>query len=351
MPLARPTLPELIDRASADFETRLPGVDARLRRSNLAVLGRVHAGAVHGLYGYLQWLARQIFADTAEVEFLEKIGGIYEIARKAAAQAKGSVLATGTNGVLIPAGTLLQRADRTEYTTDADATITSGPATVAVTGRLGGQLANAAAGTTMTIVSPISDINSTCIVATGGLSAGADTESDDLYRGRVLDRIRQPPHGGAAFDYVKWALEVPGVTRAWCAPKELGIGTVTLRFVRDDDGDIIPGEAEVDEVQQYIEARRPVTSDVTVVAPAPVPLHVTIAGLTPGNQAVKDAVTAELTDLLRRESSPGATILLSHIREAVSIAAAEFDHAVGLPSGNVTHMQGQMATMGTVAWA
>ena len=66
-----------------------------------------------------------------------------------------------------------------------------------------------------------------------------------------MDRIRQPSHGGASFDYVKWALETPGMaaggaTRAWVFPQELGIGTVTVRFVMDDKpSTIIPYAADV----------------------------------------------------------------------------------------------------------
>ena len=58
-----------------------------------------------------------------------------------------------------------------------------------------------------------------------GIAGGADEQSDLLLLQRVLARLRQPPHGGADFDYIRWALEVPGVTRAWVYPLELGAGT------------------------------------------------------------------------------------------------------------------------------
>ena len=72
MSFERPDLPTLIERAIADIESRLTGADARLRRSNLNVLARVHSGAAHGLYGYLDWLAKQILPDSADAEFLER---------------------------------------------------------------------------------------------------------------------------------------------------------------------------------------------------------------------------------------------------------------------------------------
>ena len=70
-------------------------------------------------------------------------------------------------------------------------------------------------------------------MAAGGLAAGSDAETDESLRARVLRRIQKPPQGGAGYDYVAWALEVPGVTRAWVYPAEMGLGTVTVRFVRD----------------------------------------------------------------------------------------------------------------------
>lgn len=350
MPFVRPTLPELIDRAMADIETRLPGVDARLRRSNLSVLARVHAGAVHSLYGYLDNLAVQLFVDTAEVSFLDRYSSIWGVQRLPAAFAEGSVTITGTSGVAVPSGTQLQRSDGQTCTTTAAATITAGTALVPVSAVLGGAAGNAAAGAQLTFVTPIGGVIATATVAAGGLTQGADAETDASLRARLLRRIQQAPNGGAKADYVTWALEVPGVTRAWCYPLEGGAGTVVVRFVRDNDASMIPDAAEVAAVQAHINERRPVTANVTVVAPVAVPRNFTIQ-LTPTSTVVQTAVQAELEDLLRREAEPGGTILISHIREAISVAAGETNHVLTSPSADVTHTTGQIAVMGTITWS
>lgn len=351
MPFTRPTLAELIDRAASDIETRLPGTDARLRRSNLGVLARIHAGSTHGLYGYLDWLALQLMPDTAEAEHLARWAGIWGVTRKAAAAATGNVTFTGTNGTVIPTGTLIQRADGAQFATNAEGTISAESAAIAVTATVAGADGNTAASTSLTLVSPITGINTATTVASGGLSGGSDEEDDESLRDRLLARIQQPPHGGASFDYASWALEVSGVTRAWVYPQELGLGTVTVRFVRDDDASIIPDAGEVATVQAYIDSKRPVTAAVTVVAPTVVPLDFEISGLNPNNTTVKAAIEAELEDLLRREAEPGGTILISHIREAISVAAGEYDHVLVSPTANITHTTGQLATMGTITWS
>lgn len=350
MPFNRPSLADLIERAANDIEARLPGTDARLRRSNLNVLARVHAAGVHGLYGYQQFLSQQLLPDLAEAEFLDRIASLWlNQPRKAAVPATGSLTLSGSNGVTVPSGTVLSRADGAEYTTNADATISGGAATAAITAVAAGAAGNIdTSGATLTIVTPIYGVQHT---ATGGIiSGGADAESDSALRARVLARIKEPPHGGSSADYETWALEVAGVTRAWVYPSELGPGTVTVRFVRDDDASLIPDAGEVAAVQAYIDARRPVTAQVTVVAPIAAPLDFTIF-VTPNTAAVKAAVEAELRDLLRREATPGGTILVSHIREAISIAAGETNHTMSVPAADVTHTAGQIATMGTITWA
>ena len=199
------------------------------------------------------------------------------------------------------------------------------------------------------MVTPIAGVQSQAQVAAGGLTGGADIEVDTALRARLLARIRQPPHGGALHDYVAWALEIPGITRVWPVAGELGVGTVTVRFVRDDDTDPIPDAAEVVALQAHLDAVRPVTAQVFAVAPIPVALDLQIR-LTPNSTTVQAAVTAELQDLLRREAEPGATLLLSHIREAISIATGETDHELLAPVANVEHAAGEMPVLGTITW-
>ena len=350
MSFSRPTLQQLIERAQADIDSRLPGTDPRPRHSVRGALAKNSAAAFHGVYGYLDWLARQLFPDTAEAEYLARHASIWGVTRTPAAAAAGNVTFTGTTGTLIPAGTELQRSDGALYTTDAEATLASGTITTAVTAAVVGAAGNAAIGTTLTLTSPIAGVNATATVASGGLARGADEEDADALRIRLLAVIQAPAHGGNKADYERWALEVPGVTRAWVYPLEGGAGTVTVRFVRDDDASLIPDAGEVTTVQNYIDDLRPVTAAVTVAAPTAAPADYTIA-LTPNTQAVKDAVTAELADLHRREAAPGAIFLLSHIKEAISIAAGETNHVLTVPSADITPATGAIPTLGTITWA
>lgn len=348
---SRPTLTDLVNRTLADTASRL-SAEELLRRADAEVSARVMAGTAHGLYGYIDYLSRQFLPDLADTDWLDRHASLWLTeGRKPAAAATGAVTFAGVTGSTVPSGTLLTTPGGVQVTTTEEVTLASGTATADAVAVIAGSAGNLLAGAPLSLVSPVTGVQSSAVVAAGGLTGGADIEDDEALRARVLSRIQQPPHGGAKFDYVTWALQVPGVTRAWCSPLELGAGTVTVRFVRDDDASIIPDAGEVTTVQDHIDALRPVTAAVTVVAPVAVPLNLTITGLAPDTAAVRAAIAAEIADLLRREAEPGGTILLSHLREAISIAAGEADHALTVPAANVTHAAGEMAVLGAITWA
>ncbi len=354
MPFNRPDLITIRDRIQADMEAAFPGLDVGIRRQLSYALAKALTGAFHGVYGNLEWLSKQLIYDTAEADILERWASIWGLSRKVATKAFGNVTFTGLDGPTIAAGTTIQRADGAQFVTDAPGTIVSGTALIGVTAMDAGVGGNTVAATSLSLISPVVGIDASATVDGVGLTGGVDTEDDAALLARLLDRIQHPPHGGNRDDYVVWALQMPGVTRAWCSPQELGIGTVSVRFMMDEtyvDG--IPTQPDVDKVKSHIDALRPVTSDVTVVAPIANPIHFTIA-LTPGNgtslATVKTAVEAELTDMIRRESLPAGKVLLSHINEAISIAAGEADHVLTLPSADVVSGTGEIPVMGIITW-
>lgn len=352
MPFQRPALDELIARILTDLQTRLSPNNVVMRRSAIGAQAYAEAGAVHLLHGHLEYLSRQMFPDISDAEFLDRQASLFGITRTPATFATGNVTATGTNGTVIPVGTHLQRADGATFTSTANATIALGTATVAVTADVAGAAGNTDVAVNLTFVSPIAGVNASAAVAVGGLSLGADVESDDAFRAEVIARLRQSPQGGSVADYETWAMQVSGVTRVWVIDEGLGPGTVLIYFVRDGDGSgaaIIPDSGEVAAVQSYIDSRRPVTANVTVVAPTSVALNFTIH-LSPDNTDTRAAAQAELVDLIARDGTPGGTILLSQIRVAVGVADGVADFNVTAPAADVVYTAGHIPVMGTITW-
>lgn len=351
MAFTLPTLAETRQQTAADIETYLPGRDARTRRTASGVLAYAVAGAVHGLHANIEARERNFLPDErAEAEGVERWAALLGYWYLDAAAASGSLLVSGSSGATLAAGTRLQFSDGTEYLTSAELTLSGPTGIVAVEARAAGVTGNLPAGAKLTLLSPVPGVSSTLVVATGGLTGGADRESLDGLRARVLARLRMPPMGGSRSDYKVWALEGhAAVTRAWVSPQELGANSVTVRVMCDNEADPIPPQPVLDAVAAHIELLRPVTAEVYVVAPVAVPLDFRIL-LTPDTVAIRGRVSGALQDLLRREAEPGGTLLRTHIAEAISTAVGEVDHVLIEPAANVVSPPGSISVFGSIAW-
>lgn len=343
MAFQRPSLQTIINRMQADLESRL--TTAQLRRSNAKVYARVMAGASHALHGFIEYMARQMFFDTAEAEYLDRWASIYGIARKQASSATGAVqFKFVSSPVEVPIGTLLQTENGQQFETTAPVT----GATAKVKALQPGAEGNVESGDVLTLISPVSGVYSTATAL--GIAGGANIESDDNLRSRLLSLVRERPHAGTTADYEAWALDVPGVTRAWVYPLEQGEGSVVVRFVCDDLEDIVPAGQMIQNVQAYLDSVRPVTARVFVLPPVISPVNFTIADLEPDDESVKARIKEALVELFRRESVPGQRIYLSHIRAAISAATGEVDHTLISPSADVVPESGALLTVGTIVW-
>lgn len=361
MPFNRPTLPQLIDRAIADINARISGADALMRRATLRVLAMVNALGVHGLYGHQAYVARQILVDTADEAHLARHASMWGTSRLTGTVATGPVACTGSNGQSITAGAALVRGDGREYTVAGTVVIAGGVAVITVNSSEVGDDANADAGVVLTFVSPAPGIDPAATVDTGGLVGGSDAETDEALRQRTLDRKRRPPRGGHVADYVAWAREIAGTTRAWSIGRYPALGQVTVLYVRDDDPvSILPDAGELAAMAAYLDTHvdpesgqtvgRPASVELFVVAPTLQPQAFTIT-IEPDTAAIRAAVEAELADLIQREAEPAGTLYLSRIREAVSSAEGEFNNIVTVPASDVVAPANTLLTLGTVSYA
>ena len=337
MAFERPTIQELIARVQSDAESRL-GQKA-MRWTLVPVLSRVIAGVSHTLHGHINFILRQIFSSTAEGAYLERRASEYGIYRKAASYATGVVTFVGLG--VVPEGTLLQTGDGAVYVTTADSSDGEAPIKAGASG-------NADAGMELTLISPVEGVQSTCTA--GELTGGADAEDDEALRERLLFRQKSPPKAGTKQDYVKWALEVPGVTRAWCFPKEMGQGHVTVRFMTDgmtQDG--IPNETMVKTVTAYIEEEMPVTTVLHVVAPIPKKLDMTI-DILPDTENLRQQVEGAIAQTIVAEAAPSGAILLTSLNRAVAGVSDLTSYRLQVPGDDVACSTGEIFVPGKITF-
>ena len=363
MALSRPTLIELRDQAQNDMRAQL-NIKTIARRGFIGVLSYVLAGLIHMLYGFLNSIEKNALPDTAEGEFLLRWARNFDLQLRPATFAQVTVRFTGNEGVGIPQGTVLKNADNLEYITDASALIpASGEVDVDITATTPGRASNLLAGSVLSLDVPIAGVDSE-IPFQSTIIEAEDAEDLESLRARLLERLANPINGGSATDYIQWAQDISGVTRSWVVPLYNGPGTVGVYIVEDDDASIVPSPAKITEVQDYINELKPVTADVDVLPPVLLPIDMTIA-IRPNTLEVQDAITKQLEDSILRQaqlvgaySGPGETfdgkILLSKLREAISVAVGEDDNAVILVNGaapaDITPTTNELATLGTITW-
>lgn len=382
MPFARPSLSTLRAQVLQDIAAALPGSDPLLRFSNLNTLGQAQAGLAYLHYGFLDWIAAQSNPFTASGEYLEAWAALKDVYRTPATRAAGpAVQFTGTNGSVVPAGTPLVRGDGFAYATTADGTVALGVVSVPVqavadpAGLLGAQ-GNAPVGAILVIGTAVAGVNSNGTVTTA-ITGGADLETDDALRARMLFAYQNPPHGGSRPDYVEWATAVAGVTRAWCVPNIAGPGSVTVYFMMDDAESAHQGFPQgTNGVSQYdqgaggvprntvatgdqllvadaLVSLQPVTALVYAVAPTPSPVNFTIAGIATASAGTKAAISAAIDDTLRQHSNigAGATVVdLSYIESAIGAIANTAGFVITSPPGNISVAAGALPIRGTVTY-
>jgi uncharacterized phage protein gp47/JayE len=297
MSVTIPSITTIRDQIVSDITTRIGASVPILPKAFIRVLATALAGVLALLYRMAGWTYRQIFAQTADDAALALIGEQYGIIRTPAVAAKLTATATGTDGTNIPAGTFWTLLGLI-YTQDALQVIAGGTATIALTCLTAGAAGNINTGLAISVVSPIAGMTSTATIASTATS-GVDIEALADYRARVITRMQNKPQGGAAADYVGWALEVAGIVKAFAF--RTAVGYVTIYPLQTVTGSSrVPVAGKITEVQTYVGdlARRPLCANVLASAMTERTVGLTITGLSPSDATTKANIVAAITAYL-----------------------------------------------------
>jgi uncharacterized phage protein gp47/JayE len=361
MPWSTPTLKTVRSLVRDAIRGNLPGADASVPNSVLRVMSDAMGALCHLTLQYIDWLALQLIPDTAETIWLDRHADIWLVnsdgttGRKLATLASGTATFTGNlGGEVVPTGTQLNARD-VFYETTADVTcsLSQAPTPGPIRALDPGSAGNQPAGTALSVATTVVGVVSSATVVS--LDGGTDEENDDDLRVRVLQRIRQPPMGGAEHDYVRWALAVPGCTRAWCSPLEMGIGTVTVRVLFDDlraDDDGWPQQVDLFAVENYIDTVRPVAvKDFWVLAPIKQRIDVFLRNLVPDNTETRAEIESSIQAMLQARASPGQTIFAAWKAEAIMSTSTVVSFDLINWSDDIMQSPGHMAVFGDISYS
>jgi len=326
------SLSEIYETIKSDIEARLTSQQKVTRFSLLGVFAAALAGASHVMQQYIAWTSRQLTIQESDASITTKAkfqGNKYNLYPKVGEYAEGIVKFSGVNSTVIPDDTELESDNGAIFQTQAEATIAAGIASVAVKAALGsiGIIGNIPATDSISLVEPITDIDSDIIITTIP-TGGEDPETTIEYDKRLLERTRNNPASGAPADYVRWAKEVNGVDLAWTltANEFLGAGTVGVIVLNSALNQV--SAAVLAAADAYINdtSRRPIKADVTVSNGETKDVNIDM-DITPNTSDLQSAITAKLTNLFIAKTEPAGTILISEIRTTIGTSGVT-DYAI-----------------------
>lgn len=351
MPYTPPNLQQCVEQSRRDFQAQLPGSNAWLFPNNVAVSAKVFGGLIWGAFRFLSWILKQILVTTCSRDYLYLHGAELGVPPLGAMASTGPVQITGTVGLTIPDNIPINRQDGMVMTTVGDVEIPGGGVVnTTVNTVLTGAMTNTLSGTPLSCA-----ISGVTAVVSLGVLGGTDAESVEAYRQRVLFRKRNPPSVGNPADYARWALDFPGVTRAYVVRAISGPGTVGVYFMMDGTyANGIPTSGDAANLLAYLNQVAPSDAVITAIPPVAQVVNITIANLVPSTPTVKQSITDELTGMFQRRANVavGSTGLFyySWIDEAISAAQGEQSHDLTVPAADVTVAIGKIPTLGTITY-
>jgi uncharacterized phage protein gp47/JayE len=352
LPYEPPSLEQCIERARLNFQAEFPGSNAWIWPNNVYVTAKVFGTLIWACFRFLAYILRQVLVTTCDRDFLDRHGAEYGVVRLPATAASGSINVTGASGILIPLGEIFTRGDGVTFANVADHTIdASSTGTITVEATATGPQSNTISGSPFTTT-----VAGVTTAISLDLTGGSNVEPDDLYRQRILDRKRDPPSVGTPADYVRWAKQVPGVTRVFVKRVYAGPGSVGVFFMMDGTySSGIPLAGDVATVKAHLETMAPSESDIVVVAPIAKPIDITIQTLEPFSAAVRNAVVNEIQAAFQRWATSGTgageTFSKSWIGEAASMATGERRHVISTPVADVPYGLGEVPVVGNIVFA
>ena len=346
MAIIRDDLLELNRRITQDVLGRLND-DGILLEIDARVYATVYAGVAHSINGYIDYKAQQMHAHSAdEAHLIEHAWFWVRDGLKPAVSASRTVTFGGVTGAIVPAATVLRNALGTMYATTASAELVGGTATATASAVVAGAAGNDDL-TALTLVSPVAGVSNEVVTSTA--SGGSDAEDIEVLRERVLEKQAARPMYGKRGDYVIWAKDVPGITRAWERYPVQGekINWIGLYVLRDNDASPIPDAAELATAQAYIDTVKPERADVDVLAPRIRYVDYTIR-VSPSTPEIKADVQKKINELFKQDGVPGGVIFISRVRAAVSAAGGELDNTV--TGADVTCAADEVPLLGIITW-
>ncbi|MGN0452782.1 MAG: baseplate J/gp47 family protein [Ruminococcus sp.] len=283
--------------------------------SDIALRLRVLGGEIYSSLVNAEWIKRQMFADTAEGEYLDRHAESRGLLRRGAGFTSGEVTFSlsqpAVADVEVPKGTIVATSGEAPLRFETLFAVVIGQgeteATAFVRALEGGRAYNVKAGEIRIMVTSPAGVDS--VSNRKSFSGGTDTESDEALRQRIIDSFKLVSNGTNCAYYKNSALSVEGVSGAGVVPRARGAGTVDVYI--SADGTAVSDET-LQNTQNTLSKLREVNVDVLVkkAEAAYTSLYIRL-DVKDGFEfsVVKDRCIAEINDYVASRGVAGSVIL------------------------------------------
>ena len=338
--LDTPTTAEINAAIIAQLEASLSQTIPLLPKAFNRVLSKALAAVFILLYKYAGFIFLQMFVSTATIEYVEilgqRISPLIEWGRLigigdpvAGTQAELNIeITVDVQGGTLPSGTqLTSNTNGVIYITETAVGLDAATKQVVIKavndpngGGGVGVIGNLDPGALVSFIAPLSDVNRNAEVI-AQVTTGAEAESTEAYRQRVVDRFQKQPRGGAYADYEFWGEDVAGIINVYpytgAVAGEVDVySEATVASSGSADG--IPTAAQLQAVEDAINldddsraTRRPVGAFVNSLAISRTGFDVEVFGMVVQDEAqVQANISAALTSyfLARAPFIDGLTV-------------------------------------------
>ena len=266
---------EVLDDMMSELVVRTPFTNLNPSAAIRGLL-EVIAKVIADLYGLVKTVMQQSFVQTATGSWLDLKVREMGIFRKVAIKTKVYLTFTcqspAAQNITIPAGTICKSQKDSggndyRFITTEETVLEEGQTSVQVVAEaeLPGKSWNVGQDSITRMVTRVTGIHAVTNGVGFLIREGSDPESDEQLRERAITKWETLGLGGTRGAYRNWALSVPGVIAASVLDDfPFGPGTVGVVILGENGAH----SAElINEVHQYIKARKPLTADVRILSP------------------------------------------------------------------------------------
>lgn len=274
--------------------------------------------------------------------FISQHRGIYR--RYATCAETDLRIVSGSDTIDIQIGDLFSTESGVQFEATEDLTCTVGD-TFPVQAVAGGESGNVAAGTITLMPVTIAGLGE--VTNDQAATGGYEEETDDEYRERYYNDLKNPSNGSNQQAYVNWATSIAGVGRAKIFPQAFGDNTVEVCII---DTDMEPASAGlIADVQEAIDPNEngdgaglaPIgaAATVTTATSLSVPVSATLylAEGTTLNEA-KAEIEVLLTAYLRSIAFQQSYVSYAQVGKIIATADGVLDYASLRIDGDVANM-------------